>query len=402
MIDSLDSRPSARTTFWASLALWGFWLVSALPLLVLFLEFRCGELGECGAEWWYYASFYSSLFLYPVTFGFFSTAFLHRPWIRTVHYLLSLPEPTRTRMIGLLVVAIGLVVSLVCLAEFHIGHPSSHSAFKGCPNPTKFTGSTPAPWSIAPGVMEAEDADMIVRSLLEKRCKSVSQSLNDSEKCEFQEKLSVLWKDRNRSESYTEQSYRWGTAALTTLFALLFVTIFIAGTSKSMKSPAGERNSEDEQMKTLLKFALLFATLWVLMRVPVMWEKLSVYPGDPLFYVYMAIILFFVFVNVWFYFMWAKPEHVGAKRKRWIRLLYLYGHFVCTVLTIATTTGVVGVWEPNWALIPEVLVEIFGTGGSPLHYLFLIVFLLLVYLPYRLRYMREDGKSDDVGGPGAT
>lgn len=387
----MDSRPSARTTFWASLALWFFWLVSALPLLVLFLEFRCGEIGECGAEWWYYARFYSHFFLYPVTFGFISTALLRHPLIWTVHHLLSLPEPTRTKVIGVVVGSVVVVVGVFSYGELYSEHSSS--AFKNCENATEFTGSTPAPWSIAPDVMEAEDEDMLVRSLLEKRCLSDSQSLNDSEKCEFQEKLSVLWKDRNRSASYTELFYRVGFVAMTTLFALLFATILIVLASKIMKNSAWERNSEVKHMKTLLVLALLSATFWALMRGAFIYEKLSVYPGDPLLASNWLILLGFVVVHAWTVIAWW-PNHERYER-------YLAPFFTIAGFAIGVIALFGGGVDREW--IPEFLVGTFGTGGSPLTYLAVLSFLLLVHFPYILRYVhREDGKSDDARGPGAT
>ena len=88
----IDTQPSSRTRFLAGSLLWGLWLVSALPFFSLFIEFRGRQLGDCGAEWWYYARFYSHFFLYPITFGLISTALLHRPWIRSVHHLCCLPK----------------------------------------------------------------------------------------------------------------------------------------------------------------------------------------------------------------------------------------------------------------------------------------------------------------------
>ena len=63
------ARRPRMTGFFAGLSLWGAWAVAALPFLALFFEFRCGRLGECGQEWWYYARLYSHFFLYPITFG---------------------------------------------------------------------------------------------------------------------------------------------------------------------------------------------------------------------------------------------------------------------------------------------------------------------------------------------
>ena len=91
-----DTQPSRKTRFVAASLLWGVWAVSVVPLFALFFEFQCRQLGECGAEWWYYARLYSHFFVYPVTFGLISTALLHRPWLRSAHHLCSLPEDTRT------------------------------------------------------------------------------------------------------------------------------------------------------------------------------------------------------------------------------------------------------------------------------------------------------------------
>ena len=89
----IETQPTGRTRIVAALSLWGCWLVSISPVVALFFEFGQGQLEACGAEWWYHAKFYSHFFIYPVTFGLVSTVFLHRPWIRVVHYLHSLREP---------------------------------------------------------------------------------------------------------------------------------------------------------------------------------------------------------------------------------------------------------------------------------------------------------------------
>ena len=389
----MDSRPSARTTFIAFLALWIVWLVSAFPLFVLFLEFRCGEIGECGAEWWYYARYHSNIFLYPV-FGFISTALLHRPWIRTFHYLFSLPEPTRTKLIGVVVVLGVLVVGLFIYGEFLSKHSSS--AFKNCKNVTefKFKGAAPAPWFIAPSVMEAKDEGKGVRSLLEERCKRPSQSLQLSEKCEFQEQLSVLWKDRNRSASYTYQSYFYGTVAMTILFVFLGATIVIMGTSKSMKDSAGGRSSEDKHMKTLLVNAYQFAMFWALMRVAVLRENQSLYVEDPLLDYNYVILLLFAIGFVAIVIVW--PDARPYERYR--------ANFLSIASSAITVVGLFGDrFVSEW--IPDVLVGYFGTGGSLLSYLIVLAFLLVVYSPYIVRYVLyggEDSKSDDAGGRGAT
>ena len=56
-----DTQPSGKTRFVAASLLWTFWAVSAFPLFVLYFEFQCRQLGECGTEWWYYARKISQL-----------------------------------------------------------------------------------------------------------------------------------------------------------------------------------------------------------------------------------------------------------------------------------------------------------------------------------------------------
>ena len=261
-----DTQPPGKTRFVAASLLWGFWAVSALPLFVLYFEFQCRQLGECGAEWWYYARFYSHFFLYPVTFGLISTALLHRPWLRSVHYLCRLPERTKYRIAGFIVIPMLVVVGFASLVEFSKDHSNS-GAFRKCEKLLKneeltpFSGATPAPWSIAPEIMDGRDEGMRVRDLLQGRCEGILDSSNHSEectlqlllpgfmsssitglcektsvsspdslsdvdKCRFQEDLSRLWNDGDRRHrSYTEASYNAGFIGMTALFAILFATV---------------------------------------------------------------------------------------------------------------------------------------------------------------------------------
>ena len=381
-----DTQPSSRTRFLAGSLLWGLWLVSASPFFSLFIEFRCRQLGECGAEWWYYARLYSHFFLYPITFGLISTIFLHRPWIQSVHYLFCLPERPRIRTAGVIVFSILLVVGFVSYVEFD-SKPSS-AAFKNCENPTTFRGSTPAPWSLAPEVMKDEGEGMRVRSLLAERCNRTSALLDDPEKCEFQEKLSVLWKDGDGSLSYTEQFYRAGFMAMTALFALLFATIFIVKTwnSKNKRDLAEERNSENRRMTTLLVLALLFATFWVLMRIAFLEEKLSIYPEDPLLMYNWLILLTFMAVYVHLAISrW--PKH--RRYEGYLDLIFSIAGFALSVI------GLLGGSSGYQEWISDTLVRIFGTGSSPLTYMAVLLFLLVIHFPHILRLLEDDPKSDD-------
>ena len=412
-----DTRRSPTTGFLAGLALWGVWAVSASPLFALFFEFRCDRLGECeecGEAWWYYARFYSHFFLYPVTFGLISTALLHRPWIRTVHHLRSLPESTRTGKVGLIVVSMLLVVGFASYVEFFGGHSSD--AFKNCGNSSESTGATPAPWSIAPEVMKSSDEGMGIRKLLELRCQRVSDSWNSSEKCEFiplpvpglsdflsglckrssplldkdekcefQQKLGALWKDGDGPWSYTEGFYRAGFVAMTTLFVILFATMFITTTrySKNEKDPEDPEAREIRSSMSLLALALLFATFWVLMRITFLTEKLSIYPEDPL--LIFNWLIFLVFAALYVHLVtrfWPKPER--------------YERHLDLALSIASVViGVMGILGASLSVewIPEALVHVFGTGSSPLTYIAVLLFLFVVHFPHLLRFVEKWGSE---------
>ena len=404
--------------FLAGLALWGVWVVSALPLFALFFEFRCDRLDGCGKEWWYYARFYSHFFLYPVTFGLISTALLHRPWIRTVHHLHSLPPRARTMKVGLIVASMLLVVGFISHVEFSGSY--SIDAFKNCG--IKPTGAVTAPWNIAPEAMKSSDDGKRIRDLLEQRCKGTSGSSSGSEKCEFIElpvtilgsklssylsglckspstqlsekekceflgKLNALWKGGDGPRSYTEKFYRVGFVTMTTLFAFLFATVFITTTrySKSGKDPKDPETGELESSMSLLALSLLFATFWVLMRITFLTEQLTIYPETSR--VIFDWLIFLVFVALYVHLVtrfWLKSE----RYKRHLDLALSLASVVIGVM------GILGNFlSVEW--IPEVLVDVFGTGGTPETYVAVLLFLFVVHFPHLLRVVEKWGSNQD-------
>ena len=278
-----DTQPSRKTRFVAASLLWGSWAMSVVPLFALYVEFQCRQLGGCGAEWWYYARLYSHFFLYPVTFGFISTALLHRPWLRSVHHLRSLPEDTRiVKVLGLVAMRVGVAkIGVITLSALVVVVFSSW---------VEFTRSTPALWSFSPDVPsqtgdagEAEGPNQWLaraRTLIETRCPpehsavsgdpgeaklaadapplcrfvlqlcpepdhalcmlfwsyctSRPEGLDSGEKGEFAGALDEL-KERNYT-STTERAYYVGFVALTTLFTFLFMAIIVEITSVSETS----------------------------------------------------------------------------------------------------------------------------------------------------------------------
>ena len=268
----IDVQPSGRTRIVAASLLWAFWVVSILPVVALFFEFGNGQLGACGDEWKYHATFYSHFFIYPVTFGLVSTAFLHRPWIQVVHYLRSLPEPARTKKTRLIVISMLVVVGFMSAVEF-IRLPQG-SASEKC----GLAGSTEAAralWDFAPDAMKGEAGERI-RALVAKQCRE-ARPLSFEEKCEFGEEMGALWEAGDGRSPRTVQFYRAGFVTMTFIFVFLFAAIAVVRTweSKIRNGPEGKRIAER------LLLALLFAASWVLMRIAYLQEKSSIYPEDP-------------------------------------------------------------------------------------------------------------------------
>ena len=436
-----DTQPSRRTRLVAAALLWTPWLVSTLPLFALFIEFQCRQLGDCEAEWWYYARLYSHFFLYPVTFGLISTALLHRPWIRSVHHLRTLPEDTRTvKICGLVAMRAGVAkIGVITLSALAIIIFASW---------VEFTRSTPALWSFPPDIPsqggdagEAEgpgrwlssartliqkrcppehsavsgdpeeeaqsaaaspplcrfvlsrcpDPDHALCRFVRKHCKERPEALGDADKAEFANALDEL-KERNYT-STTARVYYGGFVALTTLFAFLFLAIIVEITSvpersENRETPKDGENQEKKEREgriRLLLAALFFSTFWVLMRGAFLTEKLAIYPDDPLlelnYLIFLALVALYVHIATT---LWR-----DSKR---------YEKYLNVLLSIAgVAVGVVGLFKesPSVEWASELLVGFFGTGGSSLTYIGVLLFLLVVYFPNILRSLDGDRKPDD-------
>lgn len=348
-------RGSGSAEVAAASLLWLLWAASAAPFFVLFFEFKCGDLGPCGTEWWYYARLYSHFFLYPVTFGLLSTLFLARPWRLSVRYLRSLPGRTRAWKVGTIAATMLAVVSFASYTEL--------------------IGSTPAVWSFTPEALSDSDTGETAQALavLERRCENGSD-LDEREKNEFLNNLKEL-EGKPGSTSATEMFYRIGFVAMTTLFAVLFMTIFIARTS----GPEGRR------MVGLLAPALVFATFWVVMRITFLMEKSSLYPGDPL--LRFNWLVFLVFVALWLYLVTTSRN--GFER---------YERHLSVFLGIAgVVLGILGLFRDHglgdW--IPDMLVGTFGTGSSFLTYMAVLLFLVILFFPRILHALGDDSKPED-------
>ena len=387
------THPSRKTRFLAGSLLWVLWLVSASPFFSLFIEFRGRQLGDCGAEWWYYARFNPNLFLYPITFGLISTILLHRPWIQSIHYLCCLPKRPRIKITGVIVVSILLVVGFLTYVEFFSEPPSGTVESCGDADSMKFNRYTPQFWFFTPANMKEE-----FRALLMTRCKNASAPLSYPGKCKLREGLRNLWLDRDHdgcsSLSITKQFYHAGFIAMTTLFALLFVTVFIviAWNLKNRKVPAGVGSSESGRMAILLMHAFPFAMFWVLMWTTFLIEQGSTYPEAPL-----------LIYNWW---IWSVFAFVYACLviSLWFELRRYYQARILGVVAVVfgIASGVIGSLDQKWfqEWISDTLVDTFGTRGSLLSYSIVFLFLLVIYFLPVLRFLGDEPKRGDPERPG--
>ena len=135
----------AGVVLWS--VLWFLWIGSALQPVVLAWEFWGLELQHCGYEAWYYARFYSHMFVYPVTFGFLSTWFLQRPF-RKVFDILRKRRKLRVKIIFIIVV--------VFVSAFIV----------------EFCRATGAIWDFSPQVLQEYPSGHKAREILSNRCRA--------------------------------------------------------------------------------------------------------------------------------------------------------------------------------------------------------------------------------------
>lgn len=267
----IESQPSRGTRAFAAWSLWGCWVVSIFPAVALVLEFGQRQIEDCGAEWWYHATFYSHFFIYPVTFGLVSTVFLHRPWIRVVHYLRSLTGPAKTRHVAFIVSSMLVVVGFMSYVEF--SRAPQGSAAVNCPS-ANFTEATRSLWDLPPDAMKGNEVER-VHALVAMQCRG--EELTSDQKCEYGQKMADLWEAGSRRNSRTVQAYWFGFVTMTSLFVFLFAAIAIVRSWK----PKIRSRPESKRIAGMLLLALSFATGWVCMRLLYLREKSLLYPEDP-------------------------------------------------------------------------------------------------------------------------
>ena len=349
--------------------LWLVWTLTIIPLFVLYWEFGDYNLESCGNEAEYYAKLYSHFFLYPITLGFLSTCFLTHPFVQCVRYLFSSTEPikpikkvTRTAIVGIPLV----VIIFAGVAEF--------------------SSSNEAIWAFSPQTSRDHHKCMGARSLLNERCEDISYKGSNSkvdsksEKInyhQFGEHLEALGKVGIK-KSWTVVAYSVGFVAMSTLFALLFMTILVTIIFQA----------ELGKMLRLLVPALFSATFWVLFRITFLSEKMSLYEVDPLLPLNYLIFLTFmvVYIHVAIY-IWTK----STPHERGINVITSILGIVPGILSFLENIG----YETSFTLEPTIWLAFIGSRSSISIYFGIALFLVVVFIPHILHPLQENSKKDN-------
>lgn len=329
-------------TFLAFGFLWLLWILSALPLASLILEFN-DDWGKCGPEGHYYAKLYSHFFLYPVTFGFLSTVFLTLPWLRTVRDLWSLPNGTRLKVVSFLVASIVIVVGFISCLEFSGAH------------------NTLAVWAVEQGATNKCDSQemLAAKKVLKKKCINGDWKTTDEVKKNFQ----ALGDLRHESKSITRVFYYFGFVAMTTLFAVLFAVVIIVRSS-----------NRTFPMVSMLVPAVILASFWPLIRYGYLKEKIQLYgeEADPL-------LIFNYFLFAAFVVLYAHVIAISWEKFR------AYEQFLKTLSgVVIAAVPVLGWWKP------EFIYYMFGSQSSGANYVAVILLLLVIFAPNIIRLLRRD------------
>lgn len=324
--------------------LWVLWVVSALPLASLIFEFNdC--LDECMREGWYYAKLYSHFFLYPVTFGFFSTLFLTLPWLHALRNLWSLPRGSRLRVAAFLMASVVFIVGFI-----------SYMEFSEAPN-------TLAIWAVKRDVLSDGNNQKVLaaKAVLEKKCRSTDWKTSDIVKGKFG-KLKEL---HNESKSITQVFYYFGFVSMTTLFAVLFAVVIITTALNKASTNAGVG---------ILSAATVFASFWALIRFGYLDEKIDLYGEGADSLLIFNYFVFGAFIVLYFHLItayWAKFRP--------------YDKFVKFLLGVATS--VIAALD---VLMPELIIRIFGSRSSAATYVAAILLLLVIFAPNVIRWLRRE------------
>ena len=310
---------------------WLLWALSALPFLVVCLEFGHRRVGSCGNEAWFYARLYPHTFLYPISFGLISTYFLRFPCAKIVRRIRFLPKRSGVvTFICVVIVAVTIFASIV-----------------------EFSEAPRAIWEFSPRVLDS-DIGAVVRAEMSKICEDgvVNREY-------FEKGLERL--DGNYRISWTGFVYHSWFVAMVVLFAFLFVAVFFANASGEM----GRR------LSVSLLPAFHFSIFWVLMKIASLTATRLLYEvHQTLLFSY---IVFAAFAIVYVHLV-TTAWHMSEKYERYVSIVV--GLFV----------GLSGILKGSEFLSKTpLLASTFGIDGSYLTYIAVFFIMLMMYFPFILK-----------------
>lgn len=135
-------------------------------------------------------------------------------------------------------------------------------------------------------------------------------------------------------------------------------------------------------MLVRLANALFFATFWMLMRITLLVEKSAVYPEGPL--LPLNYLVFIAFMALYVHLVAKLWRDLGRDEKNFNIFLGVSG------VAIGVLGFFPGPLPAEW--VRDTLIGFFGTGGSLLTYMGVLLFLLIVYFPHILRWLDPDSK----------
>ena len=338
--------------------LWVIWICSFMPLVAIILEFGKSSLENCGNEAWYFARFYSHMFIYPATFGLLSTICLTSPFINTVRHLC---HPDRRRLAYIILAVILIVIVFAGKREFG--------------------AASEAIWAFTPASLSDIEDGKKARNLFSNLCDNsqANDSNPDQKQDTIEDMLNRLNENDSAVKSWTQVAYSVGFVAIGVLFLLIFGTVVVL----RIWGPLGNRTV------TLVTLALVTASFWMLARIAFLTEKLQIYSEEPL--LAENILIFLLIVSLYVTLASAIWKPIMAYETSISIVISLAGLVVSSAAFIVSSSTD---FEANW--LTSFLVRLFGTRSSFSVYFAMILFWLIIFLPYILLPLKKELTNEDV------
>lgn len=368
--------PGRSSDLVATAVLWGLWVLSVVPLVVLFIEFHGRSEAVCSLGAGHYAKLYGHFFVYPIVFGLPATVLLTRPWLHTVGLIRHLPTPKRRRVVAFLAVSILGIVSFASWADF--------------------TKATPALWSfkatVQPEAAKEENAvkvivsacsTLVAKSQMAEDTDSQTRAQtqqNGEEKRPLDVLKPLLGKE---ALSLTERAYYIGFIGNTTWVALLFGVVVV-------RTGLGDRTLLGQ-----LVVAVALATAWVPLRAAFLVEKTALYTDELL---PMNYLIFLAFVVLYLHILRLYAPRLGDRGRQitlWTGNLIVIG-----LSLLSTLAGSVAGSDLDWSGSGgALLVDYFGSKSSVLKYIGMLMLLLVMVAPAAVRRLWDGSGDETTTGP---